>query len=190
MVTKQQSFCFRATLLFTVLFSLVTNAADLGNKPKPAAQKKEATYALAYTPYFGVYGEMKVYGGLSVLAGFYTVPKFLDLKLENTQISSTTLYLGTRYYLTGEPIRNGLFLQYSLGAKGLGLHLNQNTGRAVFVQNTLSLGYRWAVAGSFFCDFGGRVSSNFVYIKDPNGYGNVREHVFSPDLMFALGFSF
>ena len=82
------------------------------------------------------------------------------------------------------------FLQYSLGARAMDLHQNEYIKRAVFVQNTLSLGYRWAVAGSFFCDFGGGVSSNFVYTKDPNGYGNVREHVFSPDLMFALGFSF
>lgn len=189
MVT-QQSFCIRVTLFFTLLFSLATQAADLGNNPKYVSQKKETTYAVAYIPYFGAYGEIKVYRGLSILAGFNTVPQFLELKYKNNILSWTTLYLGTRYYLTGEPIRNGLFLQYSLGAKALAVHLNQNTGRAVIVQNTFSLGYRWAVAASFFCDFGAGVNSNFTFTKDPNGYGNIMAHIFSPDLIFALGFSF
>lgn len=176
--------------LALLIAPLTTHAADLSSKPKYTFQKKNATYAIAYAPLFGAYGEVKVYQGLSVLAGFYTAPQSLNLAYERQHASWTTLYLGARYYLTGVPIRHGLFLQYSLAAKALSLHeYPYKIQRAIIAQNTISLGYRYA-EGHIFCDFGAGVSSNFIFTKNPNDYGNIQTHIFTPDLILSLGYSF
>ncbi len=212
---------FLTIFIVLLLAPLTTHAEISTSKPKYTFQKKEPRFSLIYYPINSAAGEIKIYKGFSILAGFTILPPItFDHENHTESLSMKSLYMAFRYYLTGEPLHHGLFLEYSPYLSQINLGKERSISivqgffrreemkvstieRVLFIRNSLRIGYRWAITGSFFVELEGGVNHNLVYKKDPNGYGNIPppkiavggqaydlSHFLFPELALGFGYSF
>jgi len=180
----------KKVILSSFLFLGLFLSSSYLNAENNVKTNNYAVFAHASLLYLSVTGEVKLYKGLSALAGISYLP-YLPAGPDRF-LSWTTIFLGLRYYLTGEPLKHGLFLQHSLG---LSYYLNNWTevliSRYFNISNSFIIGNRWGIGDHFFMELAGGGSINVLFGKNPNDYGSA--HVLTlplPDLYLGFGASF